>query len=1792
MSKTKEKLKLKVILIAILALAIMLSCICFVYNPKIKTADAFSNATDVNSQSTNLGELMLKGYDTTGSGKVFDAEVFWPLVELVTGVSNPNISTLNSWSTIRTANQFRSANSANSSKYLSVTINGLSWTPTYLSYNSKNEPILTFWLSTNTISDKWNTAYKDSIGRYPSNMYGTSWMRASILNNGGSYAATYNATTLTAVNQSATSPWANYTMAKNTAVGGSSIKEFLEVPDNMSWQHSQSAKTSAGQSYDYNNDALDIGCSISNYNYYSNTTVNTDGNHTSYQAWKNDTLWLPSLPETGNGVAGSGIWQTSVNQRETGLASWLRSTGHVNCYGVYTLNSTHLDGSIVTTSNAVRPAFHLNLKLAAARAGYLPLATPTDVAVVYNGQSQTIANVPDEQKTWYDSSLIRLTYPTAMTSVGEYTVTAEITEPDLEFEGVPDESKGETATRRYFTFEITAMPLTVSWADNTYGAAIPSLDDTEICGNDVVNINVNYVGTTASGAAYNSTAPPKNAGTYTATISSLSNANYTFATGAVMSQTFTLPIRRLNLPTITAKNWLTYNGRAQLYFVDVNSYDPDDIEITRPAEFTNDDFTFANNTISVRNVNAKDEENWYYLTLTLKDKENTVWAGTEDTQDKQLKFKILPFEINIELNNNSSTLSATFGEDADMYIEVLNEILTGNTLIFDITAAFNGVTYPLLSGLELNEDSTRLSITLATSTLPAPNISYTVNFALRDGEADNGNFRITCNSVTIKVEEEGSGRDTWRITMSSGGYFGSRFYTNMGTLSVTYTETIVFDGTTYGIEFIPSTAGQSVDATYNTDGYVNGYRTVGSANNTAIGKNADAYTTYVRVIDSNNSNAIVTYQITWTVSPYKFDLSGVTWKNNGVYEYTGSEISPTLENLPEELELNLFGTKTGTAVMSYGVVTASFSIADGYVESNYVLPEDGEDGSYDGDFTWAISWEITPMQIKVTTSSWAYVNETDENGVLFQVLQLGDASLTDVIAYEYYLTDVAGNIIDDNPYSLDDIIVSATKMQYFKTKPVITMGNEGNYVLPEEAYSPVFSVGGGASEITISLTTTEYTYTGREVALRWATGTPTASLTLKYYEGDAFGNAIDYTPKEVGTYWVEVTSTNSAVVIAGGSAKFQFTIGKNVISTQWNTSAKPPVLANLKSIQLTEGIEYEYYDADMRKITFSDLSKGGTFNIRAILKDTKNFEFDNGEAQTETITFTLTAGEELRDPSDINNPNYDFDDEEDDNDEKKPTIPIEWDTTKNPPELKIPDEYKDVLHPEYEYFDKDGNPVKPEDMVDGEDYTVKVTIPDDEKDKFNFVDKDGNTIENIPAYSFKKKGSEGTASIDLGAFGDFMSKYWQTIVIGICIILIIIFLSKTASYESRRKKYKKKADKLESGMFAATAHAPLWGLEYNSWTALAVVAIALAVASLVIMIIAKNRSNKAQEEYEDVLGEYQEKKEEQKEEKLRMMFMGMMGGNAGNGQSGPQGAYMGGGYGLGAEEIRGIVSDTMTAMLPGMQQMLPQQASGNDELVGKLIEQNEKLMHQLAEQKSVEKIVEREVASTSVNDDTIKQMMKNQEKLMEKILELSANQSQPQIIEKEVPVEKIVEKVVEVPVEVEKVVEKEVRVEVPVEKIVEKEVVKEVKVEAPAKAVSKPKKEIAPRLTLDEAYALLTKEQKKYFDGLREYALTKYKCKEKKSTYFVVYGQTTTNPLLKLTVKKDTTVALLKMEDEYMKDLRRDATGDGTKVKVKETEVLVSDAQAFETAKKMVDLRYDQIERYQDLLREQRAMKK
>ncbi|MDE7079108.1 MAG: hypothetical protein K2O95_03215, partial [Clostridia bacterium] len=490
--------------------------------------------------------------------------------------------------------------------------------------------------------------------------------------------------------------------------------------------------------------------------------------------------------------------------------------------------------------------------------------------------------------------------------------------------------------------------------------------------------------------------------------------------------------------------------------------------------------------------------------------------------------------------------------------------------------------------------------------------------------------------------------------------------------------------------------------------------------------------------------------------------------------------------------------------------------------------------------------------------------------------------------------------------------------------------------------------------------------------------------------------------------------------------------------------------------------------------------------------------------------------------------------------------------------------------------------------------------------------------------------------VDFDKIGQVLKEWWQVIASVISIILIIIFTSKGIGYANKRKE-NKRAIESKYNTFYAVSGTGLFGLSMTNWTIIACVLMGLAVLSFVFMLIEKRGYKKSQRDLEDAKDEFIRNKEElaerkrtEEKEDMKMMFMHMMGGNSnGNGQ---QGGYAYAGQGLGADEIRGIVSETMTAMLPNFQQYLPQQASNNEELVEKLLaktEKNEetiqKLMKKIAEQPT-ERVVEREVASanlndemleklanimqsssnvnkktleqiinklqpiasdetilkvvnqTEQNDETIRRILDNQEKLMEKILELSANQpsGEAQVIEKivEVPVEKIVEKEVvkEVPIEVEKVVEKIV--------------------EIPAAKPAPKAKVVAPRLTLDEAYAKLSAKQKKIFDTLKAYALSKDKCKEKKSTYSILLGQSSVNPLVKLTIKKDTTVALFKMEDEYFKDIRRNATNDGTKVKVKETELVVGDAQALATAKEMVDLREDQIERYNEYRKEQRSMKK
>ncbi|MDE5756948.1 MAG: hypothetical protein K2I23_07655, partial [Clostridia bacterium] len=1278
------------------------------------------------------------------------------------------------------------------------------------------------------------------------------------------------------------------------------------------------------------------------------------------------------------------------------------------------------------------------------------LAIPEDVPVVYNGALRTVADFSEEK--WYDASiyqnstLMTVSIPSNAITVDEYTVSFTLKDSaDIEW------SDGTKGTKE-ITLKITQKELSV---DIDWEASPPTPTPTGICENDKTYedqiLRVKYTDDKGNPPFYTE---PTKVGNYYAVVEF--NPAVTISGNYVLDDTYDKTIN-IGTKSITAPtlNHLTqeYNGSNRTFELEYAQNTASHIEVTLANNYGGK-ITDAGGAYRV--IQGGVYENAIKLHLTngydpVSGDGRDVWSDTNNSDDRYLTITVTPKAL-----------------DKFVIREVSGGILNGKTestlkvtmdYIESAPSNTDEVNYKVYAQKGSNEP-----IEIASGTAKGGQYSQEItldfskiytdgDYTLTIKEVDSEkNYTVALSSsVTLKMTEPtGSDNLKWRLEKDGTLTFDAPVVAEIGETSKAFPTTKTYDGSAYTFNVIKPDGYEKGLVTYTKDG-------------TPVNEMKDAGQ-YVATVTLSSGGATQDYTVTFEITPYKFNLNNVKWENDGKYEYTGSQITPSLTGLPSELAVkDLMGANTsGTAVKTYGEVTVTFKIADGYTESNYILPE--KDGNnYDGNFTWTISWQIIPVQIKL---NWEYKDAEDINDVPFRALVLSDSRVADKIDYLYYETNSSGEILDENAegLTLDEIEVNATQVKYYKAYPVLQSLYEGDYVFPDGAdlYSPVFSVGGDSTAITVSLSTTEYEYTGKAVALKWATGTPTGSLTFTYYAGDAFGvNKLDSAPKDVGTYWVEIKSNNASVVLSGDT-QFQFKINKSVISTQWKTSAKPPVLGNIKSIQLKEGIEYEYYDADMHKVNYSDLSKGGTFKIRAVLKDNRNFEFDNGEVETETIEFSVAPGEELRDPSDINNPNYNFDDEENPP-SKKPDITIEWDKTKNPPELKIPDEYKDKIHPEYEYFDKDGNPVKPEDLKDGEDYTVKVKIPDSEKDKFNFVDKFGNTVDpdNIPPYDFEKKSDKSGSTLD-----DILEKLkeiplWQLIASVISIILIIVFLSKTAGYESKRKKFNKKADKLESSVYAGA----FLGLAISGWTAIACVLMALTVVSLVIMLIAKSRCNKAEENYEEAIEERnrnkadlddrrreeeysrRDKEARRRDEDMRMMFMSMMGGNGNMGQGMPQGGFAFAQPGISMEDMRGLISETVTALLPGVQQALPQQASTNDELVEKLIEKTEKNEKNI--QKLLEKLVDKEVAATTtVNDETVKQMMKNQEMLMEKILELSSNQtSEPQIVEKvvEVPVEKIVE----VPVEVEKIVEKEVKVEVPVEveKIVEKEVVKEVPVE-------------------------------------------------------------------------------------------------------------------------------------------------
>ena len=318
------------------------------------------------------------------------------LTKLMRCVSNTNV-TFRDLSGVKSktinANTMRSYNS---NKDIIVTLGGLQWTVTYLSQDNNSNPILTLWLADSSqLAGKpvyksssptsipvlstfdsngnsiWNSGFapNNSNSTYPDYMYGSCYMRAVTLNNGGFYTTstgggssiTLNKTNLTG------SVFSPFTI---TTTNKSAIADYLVAPINVSWQYRQSARAQMSWAYDTPNEGWGRNRATSEFS-------GGDHNYTirdKYDAWNADLLWLPSTTELGviyntaqeiSSYSTIGYWYLSSNQMKGATSIWVRS-GPNNFYGNGYLKRYYgnIDRDAVNKEYGVCPALHLNLNTA------------------------------------------------------------------------------------------------------------------------------------------------------------------------------------------------------------------------------------------------------------------------------------------------------------------------------------------------------------------------------------------------------------------------------------------------------------------------------------------------------------------------------------------------------------------------------------------------------------------------------------------------------------------------------------------------------------------------------------------------------------------------------------------------------------------------------------------------------------------------------------------------------------------------------------------------------------------------------------------------------------------------------------------------------------------------------------------------------------------------------------------------------------------------------------------------------------------------------------------------------------------------------------------------------------------------------------------------------------------------------------------------------------------------------------------------------------------------------------
>ena len=338
--------KNKCAILAVTLICVAMLCCALYFGGSVEDVMAVTDTSASNTDIIRIGEIY-KGVDSVNNIKHFAGENLSKLYEAIGG-SNSTYASIDN--ILLSSSEITSDNirSFNGGKDVVVSFGGLEWTVTHLTKDRAGNAVVTLWLAHSADTHQWNRWFNDNtIMAYPSNVYGTSYLRADALNIGSPYVASEGATSLANnVSQNASHKFAAFTMPLLT----NSVTDFLVTPAEIAYQETEN-QTAGGNIGDVNytlpNEAY--GTPTGTVRWYSsgaNINMSTLPSKVGYSSWKDDYIWLPSVTETGYNSTYSGIWRLSNNQRSNSNYTWLRSGRHHQAGGAYGLV---LDGNSCST---------------------------------------------------------------------------------------------------------------------------------------------------------------------------------------------------------------------------------------------------------------------------------------------------------------------------------------------------------------------------------------------------------------------------------------------------------------------------------------------------------------------------------------------------------------------------------------------------------------------------------------------------------------------------------------------------------------------------------------------------------------------------------------------------------------------------------------------------------------------------------------------------------------------------------------------------------------------------------------------------------------------------------------------------------------------------------------------------------------------------------------------------------------------------------------------------------------------------------------------------------------------------------------------------------------------------------------------------------------------------------------------------------------------------------------------------------------------------------------------------